>query len=59
MLGDLNDFDGQVPDVNNNQPTSQVLNILKGEYGSLSGKYQLTSVAENVVQSQRYSDWYD
>ena len=59
MLGDLNDFDGQVPDVNNNQPTSQVLNILKGEYGALKGEYTLTSVAENVAQSQRYSDWYD
>lgn len=59
MMGDFNDFDGQVPDVNNNQPTSQVLNILKGEYGAYKGEYTLYSVAENVVQSQRYSDWYD
>jgi len=59
MLGDLNDFDGEVLDVNNNLPTSQVLNILKGNFGQFKGKYQLTSVAENVVQSQRFSDWYD
>lgn len=30
ILGDFNDFDGEVLDVNNNKPTSQVLNILKG-----------------------------
>ena len=59
MMGDFNDFDGQVPDVNNNQPTSQVLNILKGQFGDYKGQYTLTSVAENVAQSQRYSDWYD
>ncbi len=27
ILGDFNDFDGEVLDVNNNKPTSQVLNI--------------------------------
>ena len=59
MMGDFNDFDGQVLDVNSNQPTSQVLNILKGEFGAYKGKYTLNSVAENVAQSQRYSDWYD
>lgn len=59
MLGDLNDFDGEVLDVNSNKPTSQVLNILKGNFGAYAGKYELISVAENVVQSERYSDWYD
>jgi exonuclease III len=59
VLGDLNDFDGEVLDVNSNKPTSQVLNILKGNFGNYAGKYQLTSVAENVIQSERYSDWYD
>ena len=46
-------------DVNNNKPTSQVLNILKGNFGDYSGQYELTSVAESVTQSERYSDWYD
>ena len=59
FLGDLNDFDGIVLDVNNNKPTSHVLEILKGNFGEYKGKYQLISVAESVVQTQRYSDWYD
>lgn len=59
ILGDFNDFDGEVLDVNNNKPTSQVLNILKGNFGDYAGKYELTSVAESVTQSERYSDWYD
>lgn len=30
VLGDFNDFDAQVLDVNDNRPTSTVLEILKG-----------------------------
>jgi endonuclease/exonuclease/phosphatase family metal-dependent hydrolase len=59
FLGDLNDFDGIVLDVNSNKPTSQVLEILKGNFGEYKGKYELISAAESVVQTQRYSDWYD
>jgi exonuclease III len=59
LMGDLNDFDGVVLDLNNNKPTSQVLNILKGDFGEYKGKYTLTSIAENVSQHERYSDWYD
>ena len=59
VIGDLNDFDGVVLDVNSNKPTSQVLNILKGDFGEYKGKYELISAAENVQQSERYSDWYD
>jgi exonuclease III len=59
MLGDFNDFDGKVLDVNNNIPTSQVLDILKGNYGDYSGKYALHSIAETIVQKDRFSDWYD
>jgi exonuclease III len=59
LIGDLNDFDGVVLDVNSNKPTSQVLNILKGNFGEYKGKYELISAAENVQQSERYSDWYD
>jgi exonuclease III len=59
MLGDFNDFDGEILDVNNNKPTSQVLNILKGKFGEYAGKYELLSVADSVIQSERYSDWYD
>jgi exonuclease III len=59
VIGDLNDFDGVVLDVNSNKPNSQVLSILKGDFGEYEGKFKLTSVAENVKQSERYSDWYD
>lgn len=59
IIGDFNDFDGVVLDVNSNKPTSQVLNILKGSFGEYAGNYKLVSVAENVIQNQRYSDWYD
>jgi exonuclease III len=59
ILGDFNDFDGEVLDVNNNKPTSQVLNIFKGYFGEYAGQYELISVAESVAQSERYSDWYD
>lgn len=59
LIGDLNDYDNIILDVNNNKPTSQVLNILKGSFGEYEGKYELTSIAENVGQSERYSDWYD
>jgi exonuclease III len=59
ILGDFNDFDGEVLDVNNNKPTSQVLNIFKGYFGEYAGQYELISVAESVTQSERYSDWYD
>ena len=59
MLGDFNDYDGEILDVNENQPISQVLDILKGTSGINVGKYELSSVAETIVQSQRYSDWWD
>jgi exonuclease III len=59
MLGDFNDYDGTVLDVNNNKPTSRVLDILKGNQGDLAGSYELYSVAEEIVQNERYSDWWD
>ena len=59
MLGDFNDYDAEVMDLNNNKPTSRVLDILKGNQGDLSGLYTLYNVAEEIVQSERYSDWWD
>ena len=52
VLGDLNDFDGSVLDMNSNKPTSTVLEILKVNGG-------LTSVAEKIDQQERYTEWYD
>lgn len=59
LMGDLNDYDGEVPDLNNDKPLSMVLNILKGESGTHAGEYQLKSVASLVNQDQRYTDWWD
>lgn len=59
MLGDFNDFDDKIMDINNNKPTSQVLNILKGNFGEYAGEYSLSSIAETLDQTERYSEWYD
>jgi len=59
MLGDFNDYDAEVLDINNDKPKSQVLDILKGFTGDYAGKYELYSVAETITQDQRYSDWYN
>lgn len=59
LLGDLNDFDGEIDDKNNNHPTSKVLDILKGNYGVYQGEFQLYNVAEQIEQPERYSDWWD
>ena len=59
MMGDFNDFDDEVIDMNNDMPTSMVLDILKGEEGYKKGMYNLESVAVNIPQYERFSDWYD
>jgi len=59
MLGDFNDYDAEIPDVNHSKPISQVLDILKGLKGELAGKYELHSAAEYIPQNERYSDWWD
>jgi exonuclease III len=59
MLGDFNDFDAEVLDLNNNKPLSQALNVLKGISGTYKGKYSLQSVAELLPQTKRFTDWYD
>lgn len=59
MLGDFNDYDAEILDVNNNKPTSRVLDILKGKDGIFSGLYTLHNVAEEIQQKERFSDWWD
>lgn len=59
MMGDFNDYDAEIMDINSNKPTSNVLDILKGYKGDAAGHYKLYSVAEEIVQNQRYSDWWD
>jgi len=59
FLGDLNDFDAEVPDINSDKPISYVLDTLKGLFGTKKGTYTLTNAASKIAQSERYSDWYD
>ena len=59
VLGDFNDYDAEVLDLNNNKPTSQVLDILKGYKGEYAGKYHLQSIAENIAQNERYTNWWN
>ena len=59
LLGDMNDFDAEVLDVNSDKPTSYVLDIMKGLYGQKQGTYTLTNAASKLAQAERYSDWYD
>lgn len=59
LLGDLNDYDAEVPDKNNNQPISLVLDILKNGTAARPYDRVLRSAAEWVGQGDRYSDWWD
>jgi endonuclease/exonuclease/phosphatase family metal-dependent hydrolase len=59
LAGDMNDFDAEIMDSNNNEPTSIVLDILKGLAGDYAFAYELTSAAEFVSQENRYTDWWD
>ena len=56
FIGDLNDYDNEVIDLNNNIPTSKVLDIIKGTF---IDEYTLHSVAETIPQDQRFSNWWD
>lgn len=59
LLGDMNDFDAEVLDMNSDKPTSRVLEILKGLDGQKKNTYELTNVAYRVEKQERYSDWWD
>ena len=59
LLGDMNDFDAEVADINSDKPISRVLDIMKGLEGQKKGTYVLTNVAYRMKQQDRYSDWWD
>jgi exonuclease III len=59
VIGDMNDYDDEILDINNNVPTSQVLNILKGNYGDYKNTYNLYSIGNKIDKKERYTDWYD
>ena len=59
LLGDMNDYDAELLDLNSNKPTSRVLDIMKGLDGQKNGTYLLTNIAYRMEQTERYSDWWD
>ncbi len=59
LLGDMNDYDAEIMDLNSDKPISRVLDILKGLDGEKKGSYTLTNVAYKMSQAERYSDWWD
>lgn len=59
VIGDFNDYDNRILDLNDNYPISSVLDILKGYNGVFAGTYKLFSVADNIDKINRYSNWWD
>jgi len=59
VLGDMNDYDNEVLDVNSDRPLSRTLDFLKGIDGEKKRLYELTNVAYKVPKEERYSDWWD
>ena len=59
VIGDMNDYDKEVLDINSDFPTSRVLDILKGIDGENEGTYTLLNAASLIPQNERYSDWWD
>lgn len=57
VIGDFNDYDSEVSDLNDDVPISQVLNILKGQYSN--NKFELYNVNTLVPKEERYSNWWD
>jgi endonuclease/exonuclease/phosphatase family metal-dependent hydrolase len=59
MMGDFNDFDFEIIDVNDDIPTSKVLDILKGLAGDYAGEYKLRTAGEKLQKEERYTEWWD
>jgi exonuclease III len=61
VIGDFNDYDADILDLNGSVPTSKVLDIIKGKFGvgSSSSGYTLYNVNEMVDVFERYSNWWD
>ena len=56
VIGDFNDYDPNILDLNNDVPISQVIDIIKGNHNE---KFTLYNVNELVEQKYRYSNWWD
>jgi len=58
VLGDLNDYDADVPDAAGNRHDSRVLRILKDLDPAREGD-ELVNVCAQVPPAERYTHWYD
>lgn len=56
VIGDFNDYDEKVLDLNDSEPTSKVLDIIKGYQNDV---YNLTNLNSMVIKDKRYSNWWD
>jgi exonuclease III len=59
LIGDMNDYDGEILDKNDDMPTSRVLDIMKGLDGQKKGTYELTNIAVSIKKDERFTDWWD
>jgi exonuclease III len=59
LIGDMNDYDGEILDKNDDKPTSRVLDIMKGLDGQNKGAYELTNIAVSIKKDERFTDWWD
>lgn len=59
VMGDMNDYDNEYLDLNNDKPTSKVLDILKGLEGTYKNDYYLNAASSLIPQNQRYTEWWD
>jgi exonuclease III len=59
VIGDYNDYDNDILDINNNKPTSMVLDIIKGNKGNHANTYKLYNVNQNIDQNNRFSEWWN
>ena len=62
VMGDFNDYDNEILDLNDHKPTSRVLDIIKnGEqsYNNELSSINLISSEEKVQKKDRYSLWWD
>ena len=58
VLGDFNDFDGEVADANGNRPISCVFDVLTDIDFSGAGD-ELINLAALIPAAERYTCWYD
>lgn len=56
VIGDFNDYDEKNTDVNDSEPISQVLDIIRGEQNEV---YDLTDLASKIPKEERYTNWWD